>query len=122
MSDDRTPARRVDAITEYLQQMPTGSGEVHMHVHHHYPAPAQDLRPVDQNPGQNVLERYTPYFLVLLGGMVIITGCAVIAYMIIGALVPLLAITTVMVLAMGVAARMVLGQVAPQKTKEKGRK
>lgn len=122
MSDDRTPARRVDAITEYLQQMPTGSGEVHMHVHHHYPAPAQDLRPVDQNPGQNVLERYTPYFLVLLGGMVIITGCAVIVYMIIGALVPLLAVATVLVLAMGVAARMVLGQVAPQKTKEKGRK
>lgn len=122
MSDDRTPARRVDAITEYLQQMPTGSGEVHMHVHHHYPAPAQDLRPVDQNPGQNVLERYTPYFLVLLGGMVIITGCAVIVYMIIGALVPLLAVATVLVLAMGVAARMVLGQVAPQKIKEKDRK
>lgn len=82
---------RVPEITEYLRSLPvtTDQGQ-HVHVHHHYaPAPA-DTRPVDQNPGQAALDKYAPYFILLLGGTVILAIVAVIAAVLLPLLVTMM--------------------------------
>lgn len=73
---------RLNEITQYLQANPTlpdtVPGDQHIHVHHHYAAPVITNAPVDQNPGQSVLEKYAPYYVMFLGGFVIIAGGTVI--------------------------------------------
>lgn len=73
----------------------THVGEVH--VHHHYAAPVIDNRPVEQNPGQEVLERYAPYFILLLGGLVILAIVAVVLVLLAPVLMTMM--VTVMVVA-----------------------
>lgn len=72
---------RLDEISKYFSANPTPPepvGGQHIHVHHHYAAPVISTEPMNQNPGQSVLEKYTPYFMVFLGGLVIIAGATVI--------------------------------------------
>lgn len=70
---------RLNEIVKYLGQNP-GATEVpggqHVHIHYHQ-APVNNA-PVDQNPGQSVLEKYAPYYVLFLGGIVIIAGAAVV--------------------------------------------
>jgi len=70
---------RLNEIVQYLGQNP-GATEVpggqHVHIHYHQ-APV-NTAPVDQNPGQSVLEKYAPYYVMFLGGLVIIAGATVI--------------------------------------------
>lgn len=75
---------RLNEITEYYRQNPTppaqfspgSGGEQHIHVHYHQ-AP-YSTEPVEQNKGQSVLEKYTPYFMVFLGGFIIVVGGTVV--------------------------------------------
>lgn len=73
---------RLNEIVQYLNANPTPPEEVpggqHIHVHHHYAAPVISNAPVDQNPGQSVLEKYAPYYVMFLGGFVIVAGGTVI--------------------------------------------
>jgi hypothetical protein len=83
-------------------------GDQVIHIHHHYAAPVIDTAPVNQNPGQNVLDRYVPYFFVLLGGLVITGGLAVIAVI----LAPVLIAVLGSVVALVIAAAAAVGAVA----------
>lgn len=72
---------RLNEITAYLQANPTppeAVGGQHIHVHHHYAAPVISNAPVDQNPGQSVLEKYAPYYVMFLGGIIIVAGVTVV--------------------------------------------
>lgn len=72
---------RLNEITRYLQSNPTPPESVggnHIHVHHHYAAPVISNAPVDQNPGQSVLEKYAPYYVMFLGGIIIVAGVTVV--------------------------------------------
>lgn len=91
-----------------LDRLDTGAGAPQIHVHHHYAAPVIDTRPVDQNPGQDVLDRYVPYFIVLLGGLIIMSGLVVVLVMVTPVLVAILG----SVVAVVIAAAAALGAVA----------
>lgn len=102
---------RLNGIAEYYRSNPpatTDHGQ-HVHIHHHYaPAPVPS-GPVDQNPGQSVLDRYAPYFVLLLGGCVILAIAAVIAAIIIPMIVTLLISVAVCIGAVAVLALAVFG-------------
>lgn len=79
---------RLNEIQEYLRANPTtppggypggvvadGGGQ---HVHIHYHQAPYNTEPVEQNKGQKVLERYAPYFVMFLGGFIIVAGGTVI--------------------------------------------
>jgi hypothetical protein len=78
--DDR---ERMKEITEYVNReaarREADSGTVHIHYHATPAGPA----PVEQNPGQTTLDKYVPYFFVLLGGVVILACVGVIAVMLV---------------------------------------
>jgi hypothetical protein len=86
-------AARLNGIAEYYRANPpavTSDQGQHIHVHHHYaPAPAPS-GPVDQNPGQSMLDRYTPYFVLMLGGTVILAIVGVIVVLIVPMIVTML--------------------------------
>lgn len=70
---------RLNEIVKYLGENPTATGVPggqHVHIHYHQ-APV-NTEPVNQNPGQSVLEKYTPYYIMALGGFVILAGGTVI--------------------------------------------
>jgi hypothetical protein len=74
---------RLNEIVRFLGENPTPppgapvtAGDQHVHIHYHQ-APV-NTAPVDQNPGQSVLEKYAPYYVMFLGGLVIIAGATVI--------------------------------------------
>lgn len=70
---------RLNEIVKYLGENPTATnvpGGQHVHIHYHQ-APV-NTEPVNQNPGQSVLEKYTPYYIMALGGFVILAGGTVI--------------------------------------------
>lgn len=72
---------RLNEITRYLQANPTPPQDIggqHIHVHHHYAPPVISNAPVDQNPGQSVLEKYAPYYVMFLGGIIIVAGVTVV--------------------------------------------
>lgn len=99
---------RLNGIAEYYRANPpaiTDQGQ-HVHVHHHYaPAPVhQDTRPVDQNPGQSVLDKYAPYFVLLLGGVVILAIVGVIAAILVPMIVTMLIALAVCIGAIAVLA------------------
>jgi hypothetical protein len=93
------------------RETPGQPGEIH--IHHHYAAPVISTEPVDQNPGQSVLDRYTPYFFVLLGGMVIVGGLAVILVMLAPVLIAIMGSVVALVIAvtacLGAVAVMMIG-------------
>ena len=71
---------RMTAIQKYLAENPSlkeTPGGVHIHFHN---GPViENPNPVDQNPGQNVLEKYTPHLIlgaiccVPVGGLALLT-------------------------------------------------
>lgn len=94
---------RLNEIIKYLGENPAtpdapGGQQVHLHFHQ---APVSTA-PVDQNPGQTVLEKYTPYFVMFLGGIVIIAGAAVVMMFAFAAL------ATVLLVLLGVIAGLAL--------------
>lgn len=96
---------RLRGIEKYYRANPpaptTDQGkEVHYHFHQ---APV-DTAPVDQNPGQSVLDRYTPYFILLLGGVVILAIVAVIAVVLLPMIVTVLIALAVCIGAVAVLA------------------
>jgi hypothetical protein len=100
---------RLNELVEYTRRDlaarsggPATGGEVH--IHYHAPAPVEAKR----SPGQDTLDRYVPYFFVLLGGMVILGGVAVIAVM----LAPVLLAILGSVVALVIAAAAAVGAVA----------
>lgn len=101
MEDDRLRelveyTRRDLAQRQTAGTAPTG-GDVH--IHYHAPAPVE----VKRSPGQETLDRYVPYFFVLLGGCVIMGGLAVIAVMLTPVLVAILGGVTALVIAAAAA-------------------
>lgn len=92
---------RMQEIVRYLQggEVSNPNGQ-HVHVHYHQ-APV-DTRPVDQNAGQNVLERYTPYFIVGLFGCIILAIVAAVVVIAAPALMAIAAAGVGMVLAVAV--------------------
>jgi hypothetical protein len=92
--------------TSYLPTVETDvadQGDQVIHIHHHYAAPVINTAPVEQNPGRDVLERYTPYFFVLLGGMIIVGGLAVILVLLTPVLTAILGSVVALVLAAAAA-------------------
>lgn len=86
-------SQRMNEIMQYVQadvaRRETAGGEVHVHFH---AAPVvSDPAPVAQNPGQDVLAKYTPYFIVLLGGSIILAIVAVVLVMLAPVLMAIMA-------------------------------
>lgn len=114
---DQDRANELQRITDYFRENPTAKmpdfpdgtpqGGQHVHVHHHYAAPVIDTSPVQQNQGQSVLEKYTPYFMVFLGGMIILTGCALILFAFAAVLAMILLVVLAVVLATAILAMVI---------------
>ena len=106
-------AARLNGIAEYYRAHPpaeTNDHAQHVHIHHHYaPAPVDTAPVVQQNPGQGVLDKYAPYFVLLLGGCVILAIVAVIAAIIIPMIVTMLISVAVCIGAVAVFALAVSG-------------
>jgi hypothetical protein len=104
-ADDR---QRMNEITRYLQKdiaVRDGTGQTGtVHVHYHAAPVVIDPQPVDQNPGQSVLEKYVPYFIVLLGGVVIFACLAIVLIMIAPVLMGLMAMAVGILVAVAVSA------------------
>lgn len=100
--------KRMNEITTYLQKdiaVRDGTGQAGaVHVHYHAAPVVIDPRPVDQNPGQSMLEKYVPYFIVLLGGVVIFACLAVVLIMIAPVLMGLMAMAVGILIAVAVSA------------------
>lgn len=89
--DHDTP--RVREITRYLQEEQNRTGAVtgwtpaggqHVHIHHHYPAEPVAPAAVPDRP--DVMAKYAPYFMLALGGMIIVAGIGVIVVFVLQAL------------------------------------
>jgi hypothetical protein len=83
--------RRMGEITEYLNRelaAPDGRAPA-VHVHYHAAPQPPAAPPAEQSPGQEALDRAVPYFVMLLGGVVILACVAVIAVMLVPALISL---------------------------------
>jgi hypothetical protein len=113
MPDPRETGRTAE-IVQYLKQQEVlpyltdpGTTEVHLHFHQAPQAPAvpADNRPVDQNPGQGVLERYAPYFVLGLFGCIVLAIVAVVVTMLAQTLLVVAGCAVALVMAVAYAGR-----------------
>ncbi len=81
-----------------------------MHIHHHYPAEHNDTRLTRENAGDGVLIRYTPYFILALFALIILTGCCVILYFMAGVIVTLFTASAVFIAVVGGTVHSMMGQ------------
>lgn len=79
---------RMAQITEYLQGelQARGQSAGGVHVHYHAAAPAAATPPAAQSRGEVALINATPYFIILLGGVVILACVGVVTVLLLPAL------------------------------------
>ena len=80
-------------------------------VHYHAAPVVIDTAPVEPNAGDRVLEKYTPYFIVLLGGVVILACVGVVTVLLLPALLTMVTMIAVVMLGFSVATLAVAGSV-----------
>jgi len=109
MENEIERRQRLGELTEYLRTQPLTNTDQGQHVHIHYHQAPASTAPVDQNPGQSVLDKYTPYFILLLAGCVILAIVAVIAVILLPMVVTMLIAVAVCLGAVAVLALAVSG-------------
>lgn len=116
---------RMTAIQKYLAENPsvkdTPGG---VHIHFHNGPVVENPNPVDQNPGQNVLEKYTPHLVLGAICAVPVGGLVTLVVVMIPAILALTAMVVGFLLALAVcviAAAMLVKNVkeTPSKGKRK---
>jgi hypothetical protein len=90
---DETRADRLPELIDYVRgdlARRDAAGDQHVHVHYHQaPAPTGPIEPT-RPAGMAALDCYVPYFLMLLGGMIIVAGVGALAIMLLSALVSIM--------------------------------
>lgn len=93
---------RMNELAEYVQReiVSRGAvgGETKIELHYHAAPVVIDTTPVEPNAGDALLAKYTPYFVLLLGGVVILACVGVIAVLLVPAL---MAMVTMIAVVMG---------------------
>jgi hypothetical protein len=107
-------SKRMNEIMEYVQadvarRETVGAAGGEVHIHYHAAPVVIDPAPVNQNPGQSVLDKYTPYFLVLLGGTIILAIVALVLVLLAPVLMAIMATVVGSLLAVGVVAIAISG-------------
>lgn len=98
MSDRERMAELAEYVQREIVSRGAGGGETKIELHYHAAPVVIDTKPVEPNAGQDVLAKYTPYFIVLLGGVVILACVGVIAVLLVPAL---MAMVTMIAVVMG---------------------
>jgi hypothetical protein len=107
---DEQRQERLAELVEYTRtdlarrdrEIVTGDGQ-HIHIHHHYAAP----EPVTPSAPErmDIASRYAGHFVLLLGGMIVLAGVAVVFAMIAQALMVAMISTAVCAIAAAAAVR-----------------
>lgn len=104
---------RMAELVEYVQgeivSRGNDLGQTKIEIHYHAAPVVIDTKPVDQNAGEAVLAKYTPYFIVLLEGAVILAIVGVITVLLIPALMAMVTMIAVVMVGFSVAALAVAG-------------
>jgi hypothetical protein len=70
-------------------------GQTKIEVHYHAAPVVIDTKPVELNAGDALLAKYTPYFVVLLGGVVVLACVGVITVLLLPALLTMVTMIAV---------------------------
>lgn len=117
---DRFPAPKADRdrmndLAEYVRGEVAargGDGPVpKIELHYHAAPVVIDPTPVDPNAGDALLRKYTPYFVVMIGGVIVLASVAVIAVMLVPVLMSMVVMIAVVMLGFAVASAAVAATV-----------
>jgi choline-glycine betaine transporter len=106
--------QRMAELVEYVHGEIVSRGDhgtPKIEVHYHAAPVVIDTTPVEPNAGDRVLAKYTPYFIVLLGGAVILAIVGVVTVLLVPVLMAMVTMIAVVMLGFAVAMIAVAGSV-----------
>jgi hypothetical protein len=114
---DQTPSEVVAMIKRELEARQTGSG-AEIHIHYHAGAPSAPAPPAAHTDAPNAADRLVPYFVILLGGAIILAIIGVITVLLVPAIMALA--TMIAIVTGGVAIMFVAVAAATRSLRQTG--